>query len=76
VGLVVALVVWGLLETLRRTVKEVDRAVSELWTMGKRVAQNTQTTHLLATTKSRGVELVEELEQHRAQPPTREEASR
>lgn len=70
VGLVVALVVWGLLEALRRTVNEVDRAVSELWTMGKRLAQNTQTTHMLATTKQRGVELLEELEQHRAPPPT------
>ena len=64
VGLVVALVVWGLLEALRRTVNEVDRAVSDLWTMGKRVAQNTQTTHLLGTTKQRGIELHEELQQH------------
>jgi hypothetical protein len=61
-GLVVALVVWGLLEQLRRTVNEVDRAVSHVWTMGKRVAQNTQTTYLLATTKQRGLELREELE--------------
>lgn len=69
VGLVVALVVWGLLEALRRTVNQVDRAVSELWTMGKRLAQNTQTTHMLGTTKQRGVELLEEVEQHRAAPP-------
>ena len=66
VGLVVALVVWGLLETLRRTVLEVERSVDELWTMGKRVAQNTATTHTLSTTKERGVELLDELEQHRA----------
>ncbi len=64
VGLVVALVVWGLLEALRRTVKEVDRAVDELWTMGKRLAQNTQTAHTLFTTKARGGELLEELERH------------
>jgi ABC-type protease/lipase transport system fused ATPase/permease subunit len=69
VGLVVALVVWGLLEALRRTVLEVERAVDDVWTMGKRVAQNTATSHLLATTKERGGELLEELEQHRA--PTR-----
>jgi type II secretory pathway component PulF len=69
VGLVVALVVWGLLELLRRTVNEVDRAVTEVWTMGKRVAQNTQTSYLLETTKARGVELLEELNEHRA-PPT------
>jgi hypothetical protein len=66
VGLVVALVVWGLLEALRRTVLEVERAVEDVWTMGKRVAQNTATSHLLATTKERGGELLEELEQHRA----------
>jgi hypothetical protein len=69
VGLVVALVVWGLLEVLRRTVNDVDRAVTEVWTMGKRVAQNTQTTHLLGTTKARGVELLDELNEHRAPPP-------
>lgn len=68
VGLVVALVVWGLLEALRRTVNDVDRAVTEVWTMGKRVAQNTQTTYLLQTAKERGVELLEELEEHRAPP--------
>ena len=66
VGLVVALVVWALLEILRRTVNEVDRSVSILWTMGKRVAQNTQTSHLLQTTKARGGDLLEELEHHRA----------
>jgi hypothetical protein len=66
VGLVVALVVWGLLEALRRTVLEVERAVDDVWTMGKRLAQNTATTHTLLTTKERGGELLEELEQHRA----------
>lgn len=70
VGLIVALVVWGLLEALRRTVNEVDRSVSELWTMGKRVAQNTSTTYTLGTTKVRGVELLGELEQH-LPPPER-----
>ena len=66
VGLVVAIVVWLLLERLRRAVEEVDRGVDAVWTMGKRVAQNTSTTYLLQTTKARGVELLEELEQHRA----------
>ena len=65
VGLVVALVVWGLLELLRRSVLEVERAVDDVWTMGKRLAQNTATTHTLLTTKARGGELLEELEQHR-----------
>ena len=66
VGLVVALVVWFLLERLRRAVVEVDRDVSDVWTMGKRVAQNTSTTYLLGTTKARGVELAGELEHHRS----------
>ncbi len=66
VGLVVALVVWALLEILRRTVNEVERAVADVWTMGKRLAQNTQTTHLLLTTKERGVELLDEVKEHGA----------
>ncbi len=66
VGLVVALVVMALLEMLRRAVQDIDRAASDLWTMGKRLAQNTQTTHLLQTTKARGGELLTEVEQHRA----------
>ena len=66
VGLVVAVVVWVLLERLRRAVVEVDRGVDVLWTMGKRVAQNTSTSYLLQTTKERGVELVEELDEHAA----------
>ncbi len=65
VGLVVAIVVWVLLELLRRTVVEVDRAVSDVWSMGKRVAQNTQAAHTLETTKTRGSDLLDELEQHR-----------
>ena len=66
VGLVVAIVVWILLERLRRAVNEVEEGVEVLWTMGKRVAQNTSTTYLLQTTKERGVELLDELEEHRA----------
>jgi hypothetical protein len=65
-GLVVAGVVWFLLEWLRRTVLSVETGVSAVWTMGKRVAQNTATTHLLVTTKARGVELLEELQEHAA----------
>lgn len=65
VGLVVAVVVLVLLESLRRTVKAVDDGVTEVWSAGKRLAQNTQTTHMLDTTRARGVELLEELEHHR-----------
>lgn len=62
VGLVVAVVVWALLETLRRSVLHVEERVAAVWTMGKRVAQNTQTTYLFQTTKARGVELLGELQ--------------
>jgi UDP-N-acetyl-D-mannosaminuronic acid transferase (WecB/TagA/CpsF family) len=64
VGLVVALVVWFLLEWLRRTVNEVERAVDDVWVMGKRVAQNTSTTYMLGGTKELGVELLEEVKRH------------
>ena len=64
--LVVAGVVWLLLELLRRTVRDVESRVSAIWAAGKGVAQNTQTTHLLQTTVARGSELAEEVEQHRA----------
>ena len=50
----------------------MDRSVGEVWTMGKRVAQNTSTTYLLSTTKERGVELVEELGHHAAAASTGE----
>ncbi|MBA2357263.1 MAG: hypothetical protein H0V84_02410 [Actinobacteria bacterium] len=63
-GLVVALVVWGLLEILRRTVSEIDAGVTGVWTSGKRVAQNTWTAHLFLTTKARGLDLLEELRHH------------
>jgi hypothetical protein len=72
VGLVVALVVWGLLEALRRTVNEIDEAVDRVWTMGKRVAQNTATTHMLGSTQELGAELLEEVERHRALAEGRE----
>jgi hypothetical protein len=72
VGLVVAIVVWALLELLRRTVLEVERAVNDVWTMGKRVAQNTATSHLLQTTKARADDLLEELERHSGPAQRRE----
>lgn len=65
IGLVVALVVWALLEILRRTVNDVEHGVDELWRTGQMVAQNTQTTHLLGTTVERGTELVAEVHRHR-----------
>lgn len=65
VALVVALVVWLLLHQLREAVRDIDRSVAAVWTAGKRLAANTQTTHLLQTTKARGLELGDELERHR-----------
>ncbi len=64
VGLVVAAVVWCLLEWLRRTVEAVNEGATAIWTAGKLVAQNTQTTHLLQTTKARGGDLLAELGEH------------
>ena len=65
VGLVVAVVVWALLEILRRSAVDVERSVEDLWTAGKRLAQNTQTAHLLDGTRDGGVALLSELERHR-----------
>ena len=65
VGLVVAVVVWALLELLRRAAVDVERSVEDVWTAGKRLAQNTQTAHLLNGTRDGGVALLEELERHR-----------
>ena len=62
VGLVVALVVWALLEILRRTVHEVRRGVDDVLTIGGRLAQNTWTIQLLQTTKELGVSLLEEVQ--------------
>ena len=65
VGLVVAVVVWALLEALRRAAVDVERSVEDVWTAGKRLAQNTQTAHLLNGTRAGGVALLDELERHR-----------
>ena len=66
-GLVVALVVWALLEVLRRSVHTVRREVEDVLAMGGRVAQNTWNVQLLEVTKARGVELLEELRHHGAE---------
>jgi hypothetical protein len=61
-GLAVALVVWLLLELLRRIVHDVRKGVDDVLSLGGQLAQNTWTIHLLQTTKVRGTELVRELE--------------
>jgi len=60
--LVVAVVVTLLLEVLRRTVHEVRRAVDDVLSAGGQLAQHTWTIQLLATTKDRALDLLEELE--------------
>ncbi len=62
VGAVVVLVVWALLESLRRAALGVDRAVADVWMAGKRLAQNTQAAHTLQTTRERGGEVAAEAE--------------
>lgn len=66
VGVVVWLVVLANLEVLRRLVNGIDESVFAVWTMGKRVAQNTQMSHVLFTTAARINSVHEELERHRA----------
>jgi hypothetical protein len=58
-GTVVA--VAALLETLRRSVEQVDAAVDRVWTAGKLVAQDTQTAHLLQVTAARTAALRRQL---------------
>ena len=60
-GAVTVLAVAGLLETLRRSVGQVDAAVDRVWTAGKLVAQDTQTAHLLQVTAARTAALRRQL---------------
>lgn len=73
-GAVVAGVVWGLLEALRRSVNEVDRSVDAVWAGGQRLARNTQTAHLLADTTRRGADLAAELARAGTNGPTSKES--
>ena len=61
--LVVAIVVWALLEILRRTVHQVRRGVDDVLSVGGRLAQNTWTIQLLRTTNDHARALLGELEQ-------------
>jgi hypothetical protein len=65
-GLIVALVVWALLEVLRRTVNDIAAGVEDVLSQGGRLAQNTATIHTLGTTEERARELHEELSRHAA----------
>jgi hypothetical protein len=64
VAALVAIVVWILLEILRRTVHQIRRGVDDVLSIGGRLAQNTWTVQLLQTTKQHGVALLEEVQKH------------
>lgn len=61
-GVAVIVAVGALLEALRRSVIDVAASVDRVWNVGKRLAQNTQATHLLTTTKARSAALRAALE--------------
>jgi hypothetical protein len=63
-GLIVALVVWALLEALRRTVQGIATGVEQVLSLGGRLAQNTATIHALETTEARARDLHDELSRH------------
>ena len=65
-GVAVLVVVWALLEALRRAVLRIDERVTAVWTVGKHLAQNTQAGHLITTTKTRAADLAAEAERQRA----------
>jgi hypothetical protein len=56
-GVVALLAVAALLETLRRSVGEVETRIEHLWETGKNLAQNTQAAHLLGQTEQLSGEL-------------------
>ncbi len=63
-GLVVILVVIALLTLLHRLVRDIDNGVHSLWTVTKRVAQNTTGLYQLAGTGSVLRALREEMIRH------------
>ncbi len=65
VGFVVLLVVIALLETLRRTVLQLNDDIWDTWVNGKAVVKNTAMTYLLKNTRNSGDDLVRELDNHR-----------
>lgn len=69
--LVAELVVWSLLELIRRLVgNRLHHQTVKGWIAGRQTVRHTQALHLLNATQQRSTELVEELERH--QQPTGE----
>ncbi|MGI8864550.1 MAG: hypothetical protein ACR2JH_09170 [Solirubrobacteraceae bacterium] len=60
-GLVVVLVVVAALTLLHRLVRDIDVGVATLWTVTKRLAQNTTATYQFAGTASIALALRDEL---------------
>ena len=63
-GLVVAVVAWTLLHILYVSVKRIDRNVRGVWETATRVAANTSTTWILASTPEAVSTLGKELAEH------------
>lgn len=63
-GLVVAVVLVILLESLLRRVHEIERGVDQIWHNGKLVARNTATVWMLNTTAEAVDEIAEEATRH------------
>jgi len=63
-GLVVVLVVIALLTLLHRLVRDIDVGVAALWTVTKRLAQNTTGMYQFAGTASVSLALRDELIRH------------
>jgi len=64
VAVVVLLVVIALLETLRRTVLQLERDLWTTWVSGKSVVRNTATTYQLKNARDASNDLAEELSNH------------
>jgi len=64
VAVVVLLVVIALLETLRRTVLQLERDLWTTWVSGKAVVRNTATTYQLKNARDASNDLAEELSNH------------
>lgn len=63
-GLVVSVVAWILLHMLYLSVKRIDRNIQGVWESATRVAANTATTWILASTPETVSRLGKELAEH------------
>lgn len=66
VGLVVAVVAWGLLHAFLLQVRRIEAGAEQVWEAGKQVARNTATTWQLGTLSAELDELTREALRHDA----------